>query len=118
MNIDNYLKILLIIQRYRSRLPVILMGESGCGKTYLLKYVAEIIFKKRVEFFSYILYYGVKEDDFIEFMDNMIKIAKDKPEIDVWIFFDEFNTSELQSIVCELLFDRVFSISKKFYGKT
>ena len=116
MNIDNYLKILLIIQRKRSRLPVILMGESGCGKTFLLRYVAEILFKNRVEFFSFILYYGVKEDDFIQFMDNMIEIASNRQDKDIWIFFDEFNTSELQSIICELLFDRVFSISKKYKG--
>lgn len=116
MNIDNYLKILLIIQRYRTRLPVILMGESGCGKTYLLKYVAEVLFKERVEFFSFILYYGVKEDAFVKFMDNIIRIAKHKKDIDLWVFFDEFNTSELQSIICELLFDRVFSISKDYKG--
>ena len=116
LNIDNYLKILLIIQRYRSRLPVILMGESGCGKTFLLRYVAEVLFRERVEFFSFILYYGVKESDFVRFVDNMITIAHKARHKDIWIFFDEFNTSELQSIICELLFDRVFSISKDFKG--
>ena len=92
------------------------MGESGCGKTFLLRYVAEVLFRGRVEFFSFILYYGVKEADFVEFVDNMIAIARGAPSKDVWIFFDEFNTSELQSIICELLFDRVFSLSKGFKG--
>ena len=92
------------------------MGETGCGKTFLLRYVAEVLYADQAEFFSFILYYGVKEEVFIEFMDKIITVAAHFPNKDFWVFFDEFNTSELQSSVCELLFDRIFSISKAHSG--
>ena len=34
---DNVLKMVLIIQRIRVGIPVIVMGETGCGKTSLIR---------------------------------------------------------------------------------
>ena len=34
---DNILKMVLIIQRIRAGIPVIVMGETGCGKTSLIR---------------------------------------------------------------------------------
>lgn len=111
LNVDNYLKIMLILQKQRAGIPVIIMGETGCGKTFLLKYIAEVIFQNKAVFFSFTLYYGVQEEHFVEFVDDIIRIAERRPELDVWVFFDEFNTSELQSSICELMNDRTFSIT-------
>ena len=111
LNVDNYLKIMLILQKQQAGIPVIIMGETGCGKTYLLKYIAEVLFKDKAVFFSFTLYYGVQEKDFIKFIDDIIIIAEKNPDLDIWVFFDEFNTSELQSSVCELMNDRTFSLS-------
>lgn len=112
MNIDNYLKIMLILQKQRANNPIIIMGETGCGKTFLLKYIAEVIYGDKAKFFSFTLYYGVKEDDYVNFVDDIIKIAEKNKTLDIWVFFDEFNTSELQSSICELMSDRTFSLSK------
>ena len=30
---DNFIKLMLILIRIRSKIPIILMGETGCGKT-------------------------------------------------------------------------------------
>lgn len=35
---DNVLKMVLVIQRVRAGIPVIVMGETGCGKTSLIRY--------------------------------------------------------------------------------
>ena len=112
LNIDNYLKIMLILQKKRAGIPVIIMGETGCGKTFLLKYIAEVLYSGKADFFAYTLYHGVNEEEFIEFIDNIILIAEKNSSRDIWIFFDEFNTSELQSSICELMNDRTFSITK------
>jgi hypothetical protein len=37
---DNILKMILIILRVRVNVPVIIMGETGCGKTSLVRYLA------------------------------------------------------------------------------
>ena len=34
---DNYLKMALLFLRLRAGIPTIIIGETGCGKTYLIK---------------------------------------------------------------------------------
>lgn len=36
LTVDNLLKMALIVMRIRARVPVIIMGETGCGKTRFL----------------------------------------------------------------------------------
>ena len=38
---DNFMKCILIFMRIRSNIPVIMMGETGCGKTSLIKFLAK-----------------------------------------------------------------------------
>lgn len=40
--VDNFIKMILIILRIRSNVPVVMMGETGCGKTKLLKVLARL----------------------------------------------------------------------------
>ena len=47
LNTDNFKKILLIYQKsLMVNIPIVLMGESGCGKTYLIKFLAEVLLQK------------------------------------------------------------------------
>ena len=43
MNEDNFFKMILIHKRALHGLPIIIMGETGCGKTALLRYLVETI---------------------------------------------------------------------------
>ena len=122
----------MILQRIRVREPVVIMGETGCGKTYLVKYVVEVLFKHYSAYREFIFHHGVEERDFIDFMYDLIDDANmelerirqmnkkkkenmtseesdEKPKI-FWVFFDEFNTSHLQAFVSEIMNDRVFSL--------
>ena len=36
---DNVKKILAIYMRFRCGIPVVIMGETGCGKTRLIRYL-------------------------------------------------------------------------------
>jgi MoxR-like ATPase len=127
---DNYLKILMILQRVRVGEPVVIMGETGCGKTYLVKYMAKVLFKEYAVYKEFIFHKGVEEDDFVFFMMELIDEANretervtemrrkqgtsatdhQRPKV-FWVFFDEFNTSHLQAYVSEVMHDRVFSLS-------
>ena len=111
---------MLVLQKKRAGIPVIIMGETGCGKTFLLKYIAEVLYQEKAEFFSFTMYYGVQESQFVAFVDEIIRIAAHNPSTDIWVFFDEFNTSELQSSVCELMHDRTFSLTniEEYKGKS
>ena len=46
---DNFIKIILILLRIRANIPVIMMGETGCGKTLLIRKLSELL-----HFFSYL----------------------------------------------------------------
>lgn len=107
---------LMIIQKIRVREPVILMGETGCGKTYLIKYMAKVLYRERAEYREFIFHYGISEARFITFVKKVFDDARknlnggDEEKKIFWVFFDEFNTSHLQAYVSELMHDRIFSL--------
>ena len=35
---DNFLKMCIIYLKIQSRVPVVIMGETGCGKTSLIRF--------------------------------------------------------------------------------
>jgi len=43
MTIDNFRKMILILYRIIANIPVILMGETGCGKTALIKKLNKLL---------------------------------------------------------------------------
>jgi hypothetical protein len=114
---SNFMKIALIISKAKQKVPIIIMGESGCGKTYISKFVSEVLLKENME--AKTLYSGVTEFELNEFMTNAIAKAKEEEpkNKNLWIFFDEFNTTSLQPIICEMMLDRVYSIGKKSLRK-
>lgn len=40
LTLDNFFKMCLMVQRIKSRVPVIIMGETGVGKTALIRFLA------------------------------------------------------------------------------
>ena len=108
---ETYLKICLILSKAALGVPIILMGESGCGKTHLAHFVAEGILGEPL--FPLTLYSGVTEGELVEFMKGVVKKAKDVPSSRVWVLFDEFNTSPLQILVSELMLDRECPVDKE-----
>jgi len=40
---DNFIKMILILLRIRSNIPVIMMGETGCGKTSLIRMLSRLL---------------------------------------------------------------------------
>ena len=91
--------------------PVVLMGETGTGKTFLVKYIAEVVFGNKSEFRSFTFHCGIEHSRFVGFMEEVIRKARREPPKIFWVFFDEFNTSDLQPFVTEIMNDRQFSLS-------
>lgn len=112
LNSENFMKVCLILFKANMGIPVIMMGESGCGKTYLSRFVAECLMSE--PFFEMTLYSGITEEAFLVFMKKVVTEAKSNLGR-VWVLFDEFNTSCLQSIVAEIMLDRVCSIDSSIY---
>uniref|UniRef100_A0A7M4G2W3 RING-type E3 ubiquitin transferase n=1 Tax=Crocodylus porosus TaxID=8502 RepID=A0A7M4G2W3_CROPO len=114
LTMDNVLKILAIEMRFRCGIPVIIMGETGCGKTRLIKFLCELhrvgsngsnaenmkLVKVHGGTSAETIYAKVREAEAIA------KTNKEDYGLDTILFFDEANTTEAISSIKEVLCDR------------
>ncbi|XP_057716646.1 E3 ubiquitin-protein ligase rnf213-alpha-like isoform X2 [Corythoichthys intestinalis] len=108
---DNILKMLAIHMRFRCGIPVIIMGETGCGKTRLIKYLCELrrsgvatenmkLVKVHGGTSSEMIYAKVREAEAMAFAN------KRQHGFDSVLFLDEANTTEDISSIKEVLCDK------------
>ncbi|KAG0610191.1 hypothetical protein M758_7G045200 [Ceratodon purpureus] len=100
---DNFLKMALIFTKVKANVPVVIMGETGCGKTSLLRQLAHYCC---VAFLSITLHAGTTEDDIRKFLIDAEAQASNQL---VWAFLDEINACNhlgfLVGVVCHHLLD-------------
>jgi len=72
---DNFLKCLLVMMRVRSKIPVILMGETGCGKTSLIKFLARDLLGVSLEIINF--HAGITNEQIIQKIEEISKKAQD-----------------------------------------
>ncbi|XP_026134867.1 E3 ubiquitin-protein ligase rnf213-alpha-like isoform X3 [Carassius auratus] len=107
---DNILKMLAIHMRFRCGIPVIIMGETGCGKTRLIKFLCEMhrcgvatdnmkLVKVHGGTSSDMIYTKVREAEAMA-LRNKLDYGFDSV-----LFFDEANTTEAISSIKEILCD-------------
>ncbi|MCO5548643.1 hypothetical protein L7F22_002102 [Adiantum nelumboides] len=84
---DNLLKMALISLRINTQAPVIIMGETGCGKTSLLKALATC---SNANFLCLTLHAGSTEQDIESFILTACTRASSE-NTQVWAFLDEIN---------------------------
>ena len=79
---DNFLKMALIFLRIRAGIPTILMGETGCGKTYLIKMLSLIYGQSPKSMYIKKFHAGITDNDIINFIKTTINNVKtDEDEI-------------------------------------
>lgn len=118
LTMDNLLKIIAIYMRLRSGIPVIIMGETGCGKTRLCKYMCELHKnpndKKKIKNMYLVkVHGGTTAEEIKHHVQKAQKLAKDNskiyPEMFTILFFDEANSTEaigtIKEIMCDLRID-------------
>ena len=125
---DNVMKLLAIHMRFRIDIPVVLMGETGCGKTKLIEYLCSLMAggrkiinegqQKPVENMIVLkVHGGLKMDDLlagIKKAETCAKINNDAfgPNFFTVLFFDEANTTELINSIKEVICDSRFNGEK------
>lgn len=90
---ENNIKSALMLVKAMVGDPIVIMGESGCGKTFFSKFTASCLQQEEIRVLT--LHAGVKEGHLLFFLKECIKRALElKSEgKKLWILFDEFNTS-------------------------
>ena len=119
---DNFVKMILILIRIRSNIPVILMGETGCGKTSLIKKLFELKNYGSHEYLEILnIHAGTNDKDIIDFIrkinDKSKRLYKSQEderekakksgmlyeEKKIWVFLDEINTCKSMGLISELM---------------
>ena len=97
---DNVIKLIIISLRLRTDIPVIMMGETGCGKTSLIKIIDEL---KDIKMLILNIHAGIEDKDIIKFInDNNLFIKNGGEDNIIWVFFDEINTCNSLSLITEI----------------
>ena len=104
---DSLLKMLAIFARLRCGVPVVLMGECGCGKTMLITYLCAWM---GIKLFVLDVHGGTTERDIIQIFDKA-HAELEKGTRKVFVFLDEINTCAHMGLMCEVICHR------SLYGK-
>ena len=109
---DSVLKMLTIYARIRCGVPVVLLGECGCGKTMLIRYLCAWL---GIKLFILDVNGGTTEDDIINiFLTASKYLEEDQGEQEsihenkhqVFVFLDEINTCPHMGLLCEAICHR------------
>ena len=104
---DNFIKLILIILKIRAKVPIIMMGETGCGKTSLINIISKLKKKKLLIFKTHA---GKTNKDIIDFIEehNLYQTEKEKNNSseNIWVFLDEINTCNSMGMISEMMCKR------------
>ncbi|XP_071951998.1 E3 ubiquitin-protein ligase rnf213-alpha-like [Antedon mediterranea] len=111
---DNVKKILAIHMRFRCGIPVIVMGETGCGKTRLVRFMCQLQaggvgVDEDVQNMILMKVHGGTSAEYIadrvRKAERLANHNKSRYQIDTILFFDEANTTEAIGIIKEIMCD-------------
>ena len=118
----NYNKMILILLHLRANIPIIMMGETGCGKTALIKQLYELKNNGNSNTMKILkINEETTDDDIINFIEKILPEAEILEEIEnknksqrdnqkilyekkkIWVFLDEINKCKSMKIISELM---------------
>ena len=97
---DNLLKMVLIYMRIRASIPVVVMGETGCGKTSLIRFLAHTC---DVKFEHYGIHAGITESMIRTKVQDCSTECKEDGRKQLWLFLDEINTCDHMGLLTEII---------------
>jgi energy-coupling factor transporter ATP-binding protein EcfA2 len=104
---DNFRKMILILYRIIANIPVILMGETGCGKTALIKKLNQLLNNGKETLQTININPRYDDEKLTKEMNIINKKAK-SCEGELWVFFDELNTCDSLSLITEIFINRTY----------
>ncbi len=115
---DNFIKMVRILLNIQARIPVILMGETGVGKTKLLEMLATLYGQGTLRWERLQIHAGTTDQKIVSFVDKVNeKVKKENEENKLtWIFFDEINTCNCLGLITEIMCNHTY-LGKKIDEK-
>ncbi|XP_076138840.1 E3 ubiquitin-protein ligase RNF213-like isoform X1 [Alosa pseudoharengus] len=110
LTLDNVMKILAIHLRFESDIPVIIMGETGCGKTRLVQFMCDLLRsgKEGKNMIVVRVHGGTTSETIYKKVKEAVEISKRNEALamDTVLFFDEANTTEAVNAIKEVICDK------------
>ena len=113
MTVDNFRKMILILYRIIANIPVILMGETGCGKTKLIEVLNKLLNNGKNTFYKINIDPSYNDEKLINEMNKINDLANKNKKDNLWVFFDELNTTDSLSLITEIFLNRTFGENEK-----
>ena len=101
---DNLLKILSIYTRLQCGMPIVLMGECGCGKTMLIRFLCTWL---GVKLLILDVHGGTTENDFMKIFKQADDMITSGEEREVFVFLDEVNACAHMDLISMAITKRV-----------
>jgi hypothetical protein len=105
---DNFTKMILLVYRILADIPVIIMGETGCGKTALITKLSQLLNNGEILVQIINIHPGITDEYLCQKMEEMNEKAK-KQQKELWVFFDEINTCLSLSLLTEIFVNKTFN---------
>jgi len=109
---DNFRKMALLLYRIKANVPVIIMGETGCGKTALITKLNQILNNGHKKIETINIHPGINDEKLCEIMEKKDEKAKIQENQELWLFFDEINTCPSLSLITEIFIKRTYNGNK------
>lgn len=127
LTMDNCLKLMAIFMRLRCGNPVVIMGETGCGKTRKVKFLSDLHLRsKKVMQLKHLIHVKIHGGTTSEEIAKKVvqaeslarhnnpklytakhsKLRAEEQPASAILFFDEANTTEAIGLIKEILCDR------------
>ena len=110
LTIDNLLKMLSVAFRLKFCLPAVVMGETGCGKSSLMRSMCSILTWR---LYTLNIHGGMTDKAIIEWMQGVLSTIEGSPGKNMYgqdvthvIFLDEVNTCNCMALFNEIICDR------------
>ena len=107
---DNFIKMVRILLNIEAKIPVILMGETGVGKTKLLEMLTRLYGKGTCYMKKLQIHAGITDQHIVSFIDEVTEeVIEEKREKELtWIFFDEINTCNSLGLITEIMCNHTY----------
>ena len=110
---DNVKKLLATYMRMKAGIPVVIMGETGCGKTRMIKYLCDILRANRDTKNLYLMkvHGGLSKQTINQKVTEALQIARNnynQHNVKMTVmFFDEANTTSWIHLIKDIVVDRI-----------
>ena len=111
---DNFKKMVLLIYLINANIPVIIMGETGCGKTSLITKLNQIVNGGKITVIKINIHSGITDEILCERIEQINKEAEDlKVEgKELWVLFDKVNTCLSLPLLTQIFINRSYNGKK------